>query len=62
MQSQTAFYFDWLDCERMQRVLSSARYVVCKAFRSVQINICAEVVVFRLNTTCNTVFISWYQN
>ena len=48
MQSQTAFYFYWLDCERMPRVLSPARYGVCKAFSSVQINMVPEEIAFRL--------------
>ena len=50
--------FDWLDCERMTRVLSPARAMAC-AFSSLQFcwNIFTEEVVFRVNITCKAIFI-----
>ena len=57
-------FFDWLDCERMTKVLSTVnamacaqKVILCKVFSSVQINIFTEEVVFRLNINCKTIFI-----
>ena len=57
-------FFDWLDCERMTRVLSPARamacaqmVILCKVFSCVQVNIFTEEVVFRLNINFKAIFI-----
>ena len=55
-------FFDWLDCERITRVLSSARGLACAIHSlqltlSIQINIFTGKVVFRLKITCKTIFI-----
>ena len=57
-------FFDWLDCERMTKVLSpvnamacAQKVILCKVFSSVQINVFTEEVVFRLNINCKSIFI-----
>ena len=62
--SEKIQFFDWLDCERMTKVLSpvntmacAQKVILCKVFSSVQINIFTEEVVFRLNINCKTIFI-----
>jgi len=57
-------FLDWLDCERMTRMLSPARamacaqkVILCKVFSSVQKNIFTEKVVFRLNINCKPFYL-----
>ena len=50
----SAMWREWC----LLRALWHVQFILCKVFSSFQINIFAEEVLFRLNITCKTVFIS----
>ena len=65
-QARKFNFLEWLQCERMTWVLSSAHaiwheqfifFFFCKDSSSDQINIFTKEVVFHLNITCKTIFI-----
>ena len=63
-RENSIFFADWLDCERVTLALSFVRalwrvqFISCKVFGSIQINIFPKGLVFLLNITRKTVFIS----